>query len=156
MSYGRGVLTCRKGKDMTGQWSPPAMYSLDVGSLGAQLGGSSTDYVLVVMNVQGANKVLSGKLKLGADASANAGPSGAQAISSDIRADVLTYARAKGGLFAGASLGSASMEADNDANKDLYGKNVDAPQIIRDGAVPAPAAAKELLVLLDKESPKRA
>ena len=155
VSYGRGVLTCRTGQRMSGKWSAPAMYTLDTGSLGAQLGGSSTDYVLLIMNQQGADKVLSGKLKLGADASASAGPSGANAGTPDVNSDILTYARAKGGLFAGASLGSASMGADNDANKELYGKNVDGPQIIRDGAVAAPASAQGLLGLLDRVSPKR-
>ncbi len=153
VSYGRGVLTCRGGKTMSGPWSAPAMYTLDTGSLGAQIGGSSTDFVLLVMNQSGADKVLSGKLKLGADASASAGPSGANASTADVNADILTYSRAKGGLFAGASLGSASMAADNDANKQLYGKSVDGMQIIRDGAVTTPPAAQGLVGLLNKTSP---
>lgn len=154
VSYGRGVLSCRTGKTMTGKWSAPAMYSLDTGSLGAQLGSTSTDYVLLVMTQRGADKVLSGKLKLGADASAVAGPSGAKAMgANDPNVDLLTYSQAKG-LFAGASLGSASMESDNDANKKLYGKDVDALQIVRDGAVPAPAAAAGFLAELEKASPK--
>jgi len=152
VSYGRGVLLCRTGAQMNGKWSAPAMYSLDTGSIGAQLGGSSTDYVLLVMNQQSANKVLSGKLKLGSDASANAGPSGATAVATTV--DIYTYSRAKEGLFAGASLGSASMEADNDANHELYGKSVDGPQIVRDGQVSAPASAKSLVSLLDGASPK--
>jgi lipid-binding SYLF domain-containing protein len=154
VSYGRGILTCRSGKTMSGKWSAPAMYTLDTGSIGAQLGGSSTDFVLLIMNQQGADKVLSGKLKLGADASASAGPSGANSGTPDVNADILTYARAKGGLFAGASLGSASMGADNDANKSLYNKEVDGTQIVRDGAVPVPASAQALIGLLDKASPK--
>lgn len=80
VTYGRGVLSCRQGKEMDGKWSPPAMYTLDVGSLGAQLGSTSTDYVLLVMTQRGGEKVLSGKLKLGADASAVAGSAGAKAV----------------------------------------------------------------------------
>lgn len=131
------------------------MYTLDTGSLGVQLGSTSTDYVLLVMTERGANKVLSGKLKLGADASAVAGPSGAKASGfNDPNVDVLTYSQAKG-LFAGASLGSASMATDDDMNKELYGKQLDATQIVRDGAAPVPAAGKDLVSFLDKLSPKR-
>lgn len=153
MSYGRGVLVCRSGADMSGKWSAPAMYTLDTGSLGAQLGGTATDYVLLIMNPQAAGKALEGKLKLGADASAVAGPSAASAGTYDEKADLLTYSQAKG-LFAGATLGTASMGSDNDANKALYGKDVTAAQIVRDGAVPVPAAGKALDALLDKSSPK--
>jgi lipid-binding SYLF domain-containing protein len=113
-SYGRGVIVCRTGTDMTGRWSAPAMYKLDVGSLGVQLGSSSTDYVLRVETKRGAQKVLYGKLKLGADASAVAGPTGAKAMGTSVpKVDLLTYSRAKG-LFAGAALGSASLESDDD------------------------------------------
>ena len=155
VTYGRGMITCRTGAGMKGKWSAPAMYTLDTGSLGLQLGGTSTDYVLLVMTERGADKVLSGKLKLGADASAVAGPSGAKAGGfNDPNVDVLTYSQAKG-LFAGASLGSASMSTDNDMNKELYGKSLDATQIVRDGAAPVPAAGEELVRFLDKLSPKR-
>jgi lipid-binding SYLF domain-containing protein len=153
VSYGRGVLTCRSGASMNGSWSAPAMYTLDTGSLGAQLGGTSTDYVLLIMNQQAANKALSGKLKLGADASAVAGPAEASAGTYDEKADILTYSRAKG-LFAGASLGTASMGSDDDANKELYSKSVNATQIVREKAVPVPASGKPLVDLLDKASPK--
>jgi lipid-binding SYLF domain-containing protein len=156
VTYGRGVLVCRKGADMSGAWGAPAMYKLDVGSLGVQLGSSSTDYVILVESKEGANKILSGKLKLGADASAVAGPSGAKAVgANDPNVDLLTYSRAKGGLFAGASLGSASMATDDDANQAVYGKPVDAMQIVHDGAVPVPASGKTLVSVLDKASPKR-
>jgi lipid-binding SYLF domain-containing protein len=154
VTYGRGVITCRKGAEMNGDWSAPAMYTLDTGSLGAQLGSTSTDYVLLVMTQRGANKVLSGKLKLGADASAASGPAGAKASTfNDPNVDILTYSQSKG-LFAGASLGSASMASDDDMNKDLYGKHLDATQIVRDGAAPVPASAKGLVDFLDKNSPK--
>jgi lipid-binding SYLF domain-containing protein len=156
VTYGRGVLVCRSGADMSGPWSAPAMYKLNVGSLGVQLGSSQTDYVLVVETQQGANKVLSGKLKLGADASAVAGPTGAKAVSAnDVNVDILTYSRAKGGLFAGAALGSASMDTDDDANKAIYGKPLDAVQIIRDGAVSVTDSGKPLIAVLTKISAKR-
>jgi lipid-binding SYLF domain-containing protein len=155
VTYGRGMMTCRSGPQMTGKWSAPAMYTLDTGSLGVQLGSTSTDYVLMVMTQRGADKILSGKLKLGADASAVAGPDSAKAVGfNDPNVDVLAYSQAKG-LFAGASIGSASMATDNDMNKELYGKSVDALQIVRDGAVPVPAAAKDLVSFLDGHSPKR-
>ena len=154
VSYGRGVLVCRKGADMMGRWSAPAMYRLNTGSLGVQLGSSSTDYVLVIETQKGALKILSGKLKLGADASAVAGPTGAKAVAAnDPNIDILTYSRAKGGLFAGASLGSASMDSDDDANKAIYGKDIDATQIIRSEAVPASGAS--IVSTLTRLSPKR-
>ncbi len=154
VGYGRGVLVCRSGKTMMGAWGAPVMYTLDTSSLGAQLGSTSTDYVLLVMSQIGADKVLSGKVKLGADASAAAGPSGAAADGfNDPKIDILTYSQTKG-LFAGASLGSASMGADNSADQELYGKTVDAIEIIR-GDVPVPASAKLLVDMLNKVSPKR-
>ena len=156
VTYGRGVIVCRSGAKMDGPWSAPAMYTLDTGSLGVQLGSSSTDYILLVETQTGANKILSGKLKLGADASAVAGPTGAKALSaSDANVEVLTYSRAQGGLFAGASLASASLASDDDANKKLYGKSIDATQIVRDGAVTTPPAGQTLIDVLTKASPKR-
>jgi SH3 domain-containing YSC84-like protein 1 len=154
VTYGRGMITCRTGPQMTGKWSAPAMYTLDTGSLGVQLGSTSTDYVLVIMTQRGAEKILSGKLKLGADASAVAGPSGAKAVGlNDPNVDVLTYSQAKG-LFAGASLGTASLASDDDMNSELYGKSLTATQIVRDGAAPVPAAGKDLVNFLNKKSPK--
>ena len=139
---------------MDGNWGAPVMYTLDTGSLGAQLGSTSADYVLLVMSENGADKVLSGKVKLGSDATAAAGPSGAQAAAfNDPKIDILTYSQTKG-LFAGASLGSADMGADNIADQQLYGKTVDAVEIMR-GAVPVPASAKMLVAMLNKVSPKR-
>jgi lipid-binding SYLF domain-containing protein len=152
-TYGRGVLVCRTGKAMNGHWGAPIMYTLDTGSLGVQLGTTSTDYVMLVMTQRGADKILSGKLKLGADASAAAGPNAAQAAGfNDPNIDILTYSEAKG-LFAGAALGSASMAADDDANEKLYGKPIDAMEIVRgDAAVPAPG--KPLVDLLNKTAEK--
>ena len=131
------------------------MYKLDVGSLGVQLGSSTTDYVLLVMTPTGAQKILSGKLKLGADATAVAGPTGAKAVgANDTNVDVLTYSRAKSGLFAGASLASASLDTDDDANKAVYGKDVTATSIVREKAVTMTPAGKRLDEILTKESPK--
>jgi lipid-binding SYLF domain-containing protein len=155
VSYGRGVIVCRTGADMNGAWGAPAMYSLDTGSVGAQLGSSSTDYVLLIMSQRGAEKVLSGKVKLGQGASAVAGPSGANAAAfNDPNVDILSYSQAKG-LFAGASLGMADMESDAKANKELYGKDVDAAQLVRNAKETIPAAAKPLVDVLVKASPKR-
>jgi SH3 domain-containing YSC84-like protein 1 len=154
VTYGRGVIICRSGTDMNGPWSAPAMYKLDTGSLGVQLGSSSTDYVLLVQNKQAAIKVLSGKLKLGADASAVAGPTGAKAVGqNDPNGDILTYSRAKGGLFAGASLASASLTTDDDANKTLYGKDISATEIVREGGVTTTTSGKTLDKLLTTASP---
>ena len=152
-TYGRGVILCRTGTNMTGPWSAPAMYKLDVGSLGVQLGSTSTDYVMLVETKTGAQKVLSGKLKLGAGASAVAGPTGAQAQApNDPNVDILTYSRAKG-LFAGASLGSANLDTDDDANKTVYGKDITATTIVREGGVTTTTAGKSLVALLTKHSP---
>jgi lipid-binding SYLF domain-containing protein len=152
-SYGRGALVCRRGPNMNGAWGAPAMYSLDQGSIGIQLGSTATDFVLVVMNRKGADQILNGKTKLGSNAAAAAGPTGAQATAYNadaMQADVLTYSRSKG-LFAGVSLEGASMEADNDANKALYGKDISAKEIVT-GSEPVVAAAKPLVDLLDKTS----
>jgi lipid-binding SYLF domain-containing protein len=154
-TYGRGVLSCRSGADMSGKWSAPVMYTLDTGSLGVQLGSTSTDYVLFVMTKRGAEKVLSGKLKLGADANATAGPSSANAAGfNDPNVDILTYSQAKG-LFAGVALGSASMTTDSDANKELYGKDVDPQQIIRSSSATPPPAGKALVEEMDKMAPHK-
>lgn len=154
-TYGRGVILCRSGQNMTGPWSAPAMYKLNVGSLGVQLGSSSTDYVLLVQTKVGAQKILSGKLKLGADATAVAGPTGAKAVgANDPNVDVLTYSRAKSGLFAGASLASAGLDTDDDANKSVYGKSISATDIVREGAVQPTPAGERIVEVLKNASPK--
>ena len=130
------------------------MYTLDTSSLGAQLGTTSTDYVLLVVSHRGADKVLSGKLKLGAGASAVAGPSGANAAAfNDPNVDILTYSQSKG-LFAGASLGTASMASDDKVNQELYGKTIDAAQMVRDSSTPIPPSAQPLINVLQKASPR--
>jgi len=154
-SYGRGALVCRKGASMNGSWGAPAMYKLDQGSIGVQLGSTATDFVLLVMNQKGADQILNGKTKLGSNASAAAGP-GAQATSYNaeaMNADVLTYSRSKG-LFAGVSLEGASMDGDSDANKSLYGKDLTVKEIITGGTA-SPAGAKPLIDVLDQASPAR-
>jgi len=151
-TYGRGVLICRSGADMTGPWGAPIMYTLDTSSLGVQLGSSSTDYVLLIITQRGADKILSGKLKLGAGASAVAGPTGAQATSfNDPNIDILSYSQAKG-LFAGASLGTASMTSDDKMNAQLYNKDIDGAQILRTEKIPA--AAQPLIAAIKSAAGK--
>jgi len=155
VTYGRGVISCRSGADMSGTWSAPSMYKLDVGSLGPQLGESSTDFVLLVESKTGAEKVLAGKVKLGAGASAVSGPTGGTAVAThDAMADFLTYSRTKNGLFAGVSLLSASLDPDDEANKLLYGKAISTSQIVMDESTPTPPAAKALVDTLTNASPK--
>lgn len=154
-SYGRGVIVCRDGAEMNGDWGAPAMYKLDQGSVGVQLGSTATDFVLVVMSKRGVEQILSGNTKLGANAAIAAGPTGDQAAgynASSTHVDVLTYSRAKG-LFAGVSLEGASLESDDDANKSLYGKDVSAKYIVLNCGVPPPEAANQLLSILNKTSP---
>src|SRR6202048_2798819 len=156
-SYGRGVLVCRKGDKMDGAWGAPVMYGLDQESIGVQLGSTATDFVLAVMHDKGVDTILNGKTKLGADAAAAAGPTGAQATGYNAAAmrssDVLTYSRSKG-LFAGVSLAGASMDADKEANKKLYGKEMGAKEIVTGGQAVVPAA-EPLVRLLDATSPAR-
>ena len=149
-SGGRGAMSCRTGKDFSGKWSAPAMYHVGGVSVGLQIGGSSTDYVVLVMSQKGLDAVLKGKMKMGTDASVAAGPTGATSAST---ADMYTYGRAKG-AFAGVSLGGASLDEDKDANKRLYGKAIDAKAIVIDNSVPAPDAGKPLVALLDSKAAK--
>ena len=153
-SWGKGALVFRTGADMHGAWGAPVMYRLDQGSIGIQLGGTATDFVLVVMNKKGADQVLNNKTKLGTDAKAQAGPTGANASSynaESMNVDVLTYSRSKG-LFAGVSLEGASMESDEDANKALYGPGVTTIQITG-GSEKVPAGAQSLTSYLNTTSP---
>src|SRR5467141_4165836 len=155
-SYGRGAMTCRSGEHFTGPWSAPTMMALEGGSVGLQLGGQATDFVLLVMNPRGARSILSSKVKLGADASAAAGPKGRNASAeTDIvmRAEVLSYSRSRG-LFAGISLQGSTVRPDNDANTRVYGKKVDAESIVFKGAVAVPPAAQKLVAFLNQKSPK--
>ncbi|HEX9366954.1 MAG TPA: lipid-binding SYLF domain-containing protein [Vicinamibacterales bacterium] len=154
-SYGRGAMTCRTGEDFTGPWSAPTLMALEGGSVGFQLGGQSTDFVLLVMNDRGATSVLSSKVKLGADATAAAGPKGRSAAAATdvaMRAEMLSYSRARG-LFAGVSLEGTTLRPDNDANTLVYGSPLAARDIVK-GTVAVPSAAKPMIDLLNKRSPK--
>ncbi len=155
-SYGRGIMVCRGGEHYKGPWGAPALYALEGVSIGFQLGGQATDFVLLVMNPGGARSLLSSKVKLGADASAAAGPKGRTAEgATDIvmNAEILSYSRNKG-LFAGISLEGSTLRSDGNANEKLYGKRLTAKEIIVEHKVSVPACAKELVALLDKKSPK--
>jgi lipid-binding SYLF domain-containing protein len=154
-SYGRGVMTCRGGKDFQGKWGAPTMMALEGASAGLQLGGEATDFVLLLMNSKAASGILTSKVKLGGDASAAAGPVGRTASAETdvtLKADILSYSRAKG-AFAGISLEGSTLRPDNDANKNLYGKKMEAKEIVLEGAATPPPSAATLLSTLDKASP---
>ena len=154
--YGRGIMTCRTGKDFTGPWGAPTMMALEGGSFGFQIGGEATDFVILVMNNRGAESLLHSKVKLGADASIAAGPKGRE-LEADtdvtMRAEMFSYSRSRG-LFAGVSLEGTTLRPDNDANRRLYGKNVSAIEIIKESKVEAPESAHTLIATLQQASPK--
>ncbi len=155
-SYGRGAMVCRSGQHFTGGWSAPAMYALEGGNIGFQLGGQATDFVLLVMNPRGAESLMGSKVKLGADAAAAAGPKGRTSTAATdvaMRAEILSYSRSRG-LFAGISLEGSSLRPDNGANEKLYGRKLTAKEILREGKVGTPAAAQQLDAELTKASPK--
>jgi lipid-binding SYLF domain-containing protein len=155
-SYGRGVATCRTGAEYNGPWGPPAMFALEGASFGLQAGGQATDFVLLVMNQTGAASVLKSKVKIGADASAAAGPVGRNASAETdavMTAQILSWSRAKG-VFAGVSLSGSTMRSDDGANKNLYGKDLSATEIVRGDKVKTTPAGEPLLKLLDETSPK--
>jgi lipid-binding SYLF domain-containing protein len=154
-SYGRGVMICRGGEHYTALWGAPALYALEGVSVGFQLGGQATDFVLLVMNPKGAESLLYSKVKLGADASAAAGPKGRTlegATDIVMNAEILSYSRNKG-LFAGISLEGSTLRSDGGANENLYGKKLTAKGIIREGKVSIPPCAQELVSLLNTKSP---
>lgn len=155
-SYGRGVITCRKGEDFSGPgWSAPAMFALEAGSFGFQIGAQATDFVLLVMNESGARSVMSSKVKLGADAAVAAGPKGRDAAAATdvvMKAEILSYSRSQG-LFAGVSLEGSTLRSDDGANKALYGKELSAKEIVREDKVSSPESAKRLLAILRSASP---
>jgi lipid-binding SYLF domain-containing protein len=157
-SYGRGAIVCRTGEGFRGPWSAPAMFALEGASIGFQIGGEATDFVLLVMNEKGADSVMSSKVKLGADASAAAGPVGrTSSAETDIamKAEILSYSRARG-VFGGVSLAGSTLRSDGGANKNLYGQDLDARQIVREHKVEVPSAGKPLVELLEQTSPKHA
>jgi lipid-binding SYLF domain-containing protein len=154
-SYGRGAMTCRTGDKFTGPWSAPALMALEGASVGFQLGGQETDFVLLVMNDRGAMSLLSSKVKLGADATAAAGPKGRSASAATdaaMKAEMLSYSRARG-LFAGVSLEGTTLRPDNDANTLVYGSTLAARDIVK-GSVAVPSAAQPMVDVLNRRSPK--
>jgi lipid-binding SYLF domain-containing protein len=156
-SYGRGVMSCRKGENFRGPWGAPTMMALEGGSFGFQIGGQATDFVLLVMNERGANGILASKVKLGADASVAAGPVGRDTSAetdATLRAEILSYSRARG-LFAGISLEGSTIRPDNGDNRRLYGREIRARRIVLSGTVPVPPAAARLISTLDAKTPKR-
>ena len=154
-SYGRGAMTCRKGENFKGHWGAPTMMALEGGSFGLQLGGEATDFVLLVMNERGASAILKSKVKLGGDASVAAGPVGRTASAetdATLRADILSYSRARG-AFVGISLEGSTIRPDGGANKEIYGKKIPAKQIVRSGKVAVPPSARKLVSTLNSRTP---
>jgi lipid-binding SYLF domain-containing protein len=155
-SYGRGVMSCRSGRDFSGPWSAPSMMALEGGSFGFQLGGQATDFVLLLMNQRGADSILTSQVKLGGDVAAAAGPKGRNAAASTdvtVRAEILSYSRSRG-LFAGISLEGSTLRPDNDGNERLYGKGTSAKDIVINSTIRPPGSAKLLLATLNKKSPR--
>src|ERR1700674_2593424 len=149
-SYGRGSMSCRTGEDFRGPWGAPTMMALEGGSVGFQIGGEATDFVLLVMNERGARSILSSKVKLGGDASVAAGPVGRDSSAetdATLRAEILSYSRARG-LFAGVALEGSTIRPENSDNRRVYGKKIPARRIVLSGKVAVPPAAKPLVSTL--------
>src|SRR5580698_9359145 len=156
-SYGRGTMVCRTGKNFTGPWGAPAMYALEGGSVGFQIGAEATDFVMLVMNNRGAESLLHSKFKLGGDASVAAGPKGRTASADTdayMRAEMLSYSRARG-VFAGVSLEGSTLRPDNDANHRLYGPDATAALIITEPKYESPESGRVLVHRLQKATPER-
>ncbi len=154
-SYGRGSMSCRTGEDFRGPWGAPTMMALEGGSFGLQIGGEATDFVLLVMNERGARGILASKVKLGADASVAAGPVGRDSSAetdATLRAEILSYSRARG-LFAGVSLEGSTIRPDNGDNRRVYGRKIPASNIVLSRRVAVPLAAKQLIATLDARTP---
>jgi lipid-binding SYLF domain-containing protein len=148
--YGRGAMVCRTGKEFNGPWGAPAMYALEGDSIGMQVGGESTDLILLVMNRNGVASILSSKIKLGGDASAAAGPKGRDASADTdlwMRAEILSYSRSRG-LFAGVSLEGSTLRPDNKANTRIYGRKITARAILLGNKVAIPAAGRHFVHVL--------
>ena len=157
-SYGRGAMVCRTGPGFDGPWSAPAMYALDGGSFGFQLGAQATDLVLLVMNERGVKALLNSQVTLGGSASAAAGPKGRDVSASTdatMRAEILSYSRSRG-LFAGVSLEGASLRPDNDASTQVYGQRMTAHTIVTGTDIPVPAAGRRFVDALEKSAPRNA
>jgi len=153
-SYGRGTMVCRTGKDFSGPWGAPAMYALEGGSVGLQIGGEATDFVFLVMNDRGAESLLHSKVKLGADISAAAGPKGRSASADTdayMRAEMLSYSRSRG-LFAGVSLEGTSLRPDDDATEQVYGRRMTARSIVTGKRIAVPESGRQLVAVLAKNA----
>ena len=154
-SYGRGAMVCRTGKTFDGPWGAPAMYAIEGGSFGLQLGGESTDVVLLIMNNRGVDALLNSKVTLGGNLSVAAGPKGRSIDAStdaSLRAEILSYSRSRG-LFAGVSLEGTSLRPDDDATEQVYGKRMGARNIVTGGRVSVPASGRHLVDVLQKNAP---
>jgi lipid-binding SYLF domain-containing protein len=149
---GRGPMSCREGANFTGKWSAPAMYTIGGASAGFQVGGTSTDFVLLVMSKGAVDKVLDSKVKVGHDVTAAAGP-GATTGGQVGGADILTYARAKG-LFAGVSLDGSTLDPDGKANERLYGQTSSARSIVTSRSLAPTPAGKAFVSALDSKAGK--
>jgi SH3 domain-containing YSC84-like protein 1 len=156
-SYGRGAMSCRQGQAFKGRWGAPTMMALEGGSFGLQIGGEATDFVLLIINERGASAILKSKVKLGGDASVAAGPVGRTASAetdATLRADILSYSRARG-AFVGISLEGSTIRPDGGANQQIYGQKIPAKQIVRSGKVAVPPSAEKLVSTLDSKTPSR-
>lgn len=152
---GKGAVVCRTDHGK-GPWGAPLMVSIKGGSFGLQIGGQAADFVFLIMNPKGIDKLLESKFTLGADASVAVGPKGRNAeAATDIqmRAEILTYSRSRG-VFAGLSLEGAALHQDKDANRRLYGEEVSPREVLLQRDQPMPAAGKPLVDLLRELSPK--
>jgi lipid-binding SYLF domain-containing protein len=153
--YGRGAMVCRTGKNFNGPWGAPAMFALEGDSLGMQIGGESTDLILLVMNEKGAASILSSKIKLGGDAAAAAGPKGRDASANTdlwMKAEILSYSRSRG-LFAGISLEGSTLRPDNKANERIYGRKISARSILLENRVAIPRTGRHLAHVLQANAP---
>jgi len=153
--YGRGAMVCRTGEKFHGSWGAPAMYALEGGSVGFQIGGEATDLILLVMNDKGMESILSSKVKLGADASIAGGPLGRDASADTdawMRAEILSYSRSRG-VFAGISLEGTTLRPDDDASEKVYGREIKAKEIVRGEHTDVPTAGREIVRVLEKSAP---
>src|SRR5262245_1303049 len=151
--YGRGVMSCRTGKEQ-GSWSAPLFMQLAKGTWGLQIGAAEVDLVMLVMNKPGAEKLLNNKVSLGADATVAAGPvgrAGAAATDAQFSAEILSYSRSRG-VFAGIELSGGVLRPDEDANKDAYGPNRSPRDIVMGAGAPVPAAASDFVRALASEA----
>jgi lipid-binding SYLF domain-containing protein len=154
--YGRGAMVCRTGDKFRGAWGAPAMYALEGGSFGFQIGGEATDLILLVMNDRGMESILSSKVKLGADASVAGGPKGRDASADTdawMRAEILSYSRSRG-LFAGVSVEGTTLRPDDDANEQVYGRAIKAKEIVRSEHMVVPQTGRHFVEVLEKSAPQ--